>query len=339
MKIIVELISKCNWINNFFSMFWKDKREKKSSDWSKDGVEERFFNSFDGTRIAYYTVGSGNKTFILVNGLGGTYKAWRHLYNYFKDRFRIISWDYRGTYRSSVPEDSTFLRMEDHVRDALLLCEKEGVSSAIWAGWSMGVQLSLEIYRHAPDLFRALILINGTSGRAFDTAFSWKGSAVVLPFIAEIAKRTALPLSFAGRTVTKWKGFIKLMKKAGIVGETLDEEIFASLAKDFATLDIQSYMTIFKTLGEHDAGDVLSRLDLPVLIIAGEKDPFTPQKAAEKMARRIRGSEISIVPGGTHYVPVEYPELLNLRIEKFLKERGILLPVKQIKQDEQLLDN
>jgi hypothetical protein len=28
------------------------------------------------------------------------------------------------------------------------------------------------------------------------------------------------------------------------------------------------------------------------------------------------------VPGGTHYVAVEFPELVSLRVEKFFRERG-----------------
>jgi pimeloyl-ACP methyl ester carboxylesterase len=285
-------------------------------------VEERFFHSFDGTRIVYHVVGEG-PALLLANGLGGTYVAWRHLYNYFKDRFRLLSWDYRGTYRSAAPKDPERLRMEDHVKDALCLCEKEGIATAVWAGWSMGVQLSLEIYRHTPDMFRALVLINGTYGSAFETAFGWKGSATVLPAGATLAQRVALPLSLAGRTVVRWKGFIKVMKKMGLVGDTLDEEVFRDLAKEFATIDVRSYMTIFKSLGEHSAKDVLPKIDVPVLVIAGDRDPFTPKKVAEKMARRIPGAELCVIPGGTHYVPVEYPELVNLRIEKFFREKGV----------------
>ena len=33
-------------------------------------------------------------------------------------------------------------------------------------------------------------------------------------------------------------------------------------------------------------------------------------------------ARLLVVPGGTHYVAVEYPELVNLRIEKFFRERG-----------------
>jgi hypothetical protein len=40
------------------------------------------------------------------------------------------------------------------------------------------------------------------------------------------------------------------------------------------------------------------------------------------MARRTRGSEIMVIPGATHYAPIEYPEMVNLRLDKFFRERG-----------------
>jgi anthranilate/para-aminobenzoate synthase component II len=43
---------------------------------------------------------------------------------------------------------------------------------------------------------------------------------------------------------------------------------------------------------------------------------------AERMARRTRGSEIMVLPGATHYAALEYPEMINLRLEKFFRERG-----------------
>jgi hypothetical protein len=29
-----------------------------------------------------------------------------------------------------------------------------------------------------------------------------------------------------------------------------------------------------------------------------------------------------MIPGATHYAALEYPEMVNLRLEKFLRERG-----------------
>ena len=105
-------------------------------------------------------------------------------------------------------------------------------------------------------------------------------------------------------------------------GRTLDEELWHELAGSFADLDMSLYMHVLELLGEHDASDVLPDVDVPVLVIAGDRDLFTPRSAAERMVREISGAELMVVPGGTHYVAVEQPELVNLRIEKFFGERG-----------------
>src|SRR5690606_5351334 len=104
--------------------------------------------------------------------------------------------------------------------------------------------------------------------------------------------------------------------------KTLDEDIFHQLAGSFADLDMKTYLRILELLGEHDATRTLDSVDVPTLVVAGDRDLFTPRSAAERMARRIPGSELLVVPGGTHYVCVEYPELVNLRFEKFFRERG-----------------
>ena len=66
----------------------------------------------------------------------------------------------------------------------------------------------------------------------------------------------------------------------------------------------------------------LPEVDVPTLVVVGDRDLFTPRKAAEKIVRKVPGAELMVVPGGTHYVAVEYPELINLRLEKFFLERG-----------------
>jgi pimeloyl-ACP methyl ester carboxylesterase len=59
-----------------------------------------------------------------------------------------------------------------------------------------------------------------------------------------------------------------------------------------------------------------------VLVIAGERDPLTPASEAKRMIARLRHGELLIVRGASHYAAVEFPELVNLRIEKFLREHG-----------------
>jgi len=55
-----------------------------------------------------------------------------------------------------------------------------------------------------------------------------------------------------------------------------------------------------------------------VLVVAGTHDTFTPYWLSEEMHDRIPGAEMLTVPGGTHVSPIEQPELLTLRLEKWL---------------------
>ena len=64
-------------------------------------VEERRFVSFDGTAIAYQAVGQG-RPILLCNGLGGGWEAWSHQISSFRDRYRLLCWDYRGLYALSL---------------------------------------------------------------------------------------------------------------------------------------------------------------------------------------------------------------------------------------------
>jgi len=69
----------------------------------------------------------------------------------------------------------------------------------------------------------------------------------------------------------------------------------------------------------HDASDMLPTIRVPTLVIAGERDVFTPRHLSVQMAGRIPNAEMLEIPRGSHAALVEQPELINLRIEKFIR--------------------
>jgi pimeloyl-ACP methyl ester carboxylesterase len=284
---------------------------------------EKSLEGSDGTTIAYHDVGQGH-AMLVSNALVGSFGVWRHLCGFFADRLRILTWDYRGLYGSGVPRNPGRLRVQDHVEDAVAVLGREGVGSLVLMGWSMGVQINFEILRRLGDAVRAMIIVCGTYGRPLETAFNWKGTSMVFPVAARVLARRPGAVSWMGRRISAWPWLLAWARSVGLVGSSLDEELFLDLARDFGGLDARLYTQIFKELGRHDATDMLAQVRVPTLIIAGEVDPFIPRRVAEKMARRIPGAELTMVPGGTHFVPVEHPELVNLRIEKFLCDRGLL---------------
>jgi pimeloyl-ACP methyl ester carboxylesterase len=86
-------------------------------------------------------------------------------------------------------------------------------------------------------------------------------------------------------------------------------------------LDLRVFFGMAKWMQENNARDLLKKISVPVLIIAGEDDIFTPWRISDEMFRTIPGAEILTIPHGSHAAIIEQPELINLRIEKFIRER------------------
>ncbi len=284
-------------------------------------VDEHHVRSFDGTDIAHHTIGEG-PAILLANGLGGSWRAWTHQIGYFQDRHRFVSWDYRGLYGSGPPPDREALEVADQADDAVAVMDHQGLEQVIILGWSMGVQVALEIFRRAPERVKMMVLINGVAGAPWESAFNTPQVGALIPHVLGLVRRAPKFAQAVTERVVLWPETVTWAKRVGLAGQTLDESVFAQLAGSFAGLDMDLYMHTLQLLGEHDARDLLDEVDVPVLVIAGDRDLFTPRSAAEEIVRRVRGAELLVVPGGTHYVAVEYPELVNLRIEKFFRERG-----------------
>jgi pimeloyl-ACP methyl ester carboxylesterase len=258
----------------------------------------------------------------LVNGLGGPFGSWRHQVEYLRDRYWIVSWDYRGLYGSSKPEgDPPRVSMDAHVDDLERVLEETGIERAGFIGWSMGVQVILALFERRPEMVENLTLINGTYGKPLETVGIALSSRVI-PSAVEQLRRIHGVASGLLRRASKWPETVMWMKRLGLVGSTLDEELFREIAGEFGKLDLDLFLRILSALGQHDAAHVLDTVHVPALVITGDRDRFTPRHLAQSMARRIPGGEILVVRGATHYAALEYPELVNLRIEKFLREHG-----------------
>jgi pimeloyl-ACP methyl ester carboxylesterase len=91
--------------------------------------------------------------------------------------------------------------------------------------------------------------------------------------------------------------------------------------KHMVDIDLPMFLRMLRSAGEHTAEDILSKIDVPALVIAGDRDSFTPARYAEAMAAAMPLGELMMVPGATHVVPLERRELVAERIEKFLRER------------------
>jgi pimeloyl-ACP methyl ester carboxylesterase len=285
--------------------------------------------SRDGTRIAYYTTREpfrGAPVIVLANGLGGPRYAWRALIDYLGDRYRFITWDYRGLYGSGRPADgdsADAYSVARHVDDLQAVLQDQGVERAVLVGWSMGVQVCLEAYRRDPSLPTSLVLLNGTFGRPIDTAVPSPAVRRAVGPALLLAERLASPLQRGLRALAAQPEFVGWMKRFGVMAETVEESDFAEVVAMFKTLDVEVYVKNLRALAEHDASRILEQIAVPVLVVTGNRDRMTPHGLSQQMVRRIPRAEILVVRGATHYAAVEFPELIGLRIERFFRDHDL----------------
>jgi pimeloyl-ACP methyl ester carboxylesterase len=287
-------------------------------------VEHRTFQSYDGTPIGFQVAGNPDGVpLLLANGLGGTFSAYRFIIHRFWDDFRFYCWDYRGMYSSGRPVSGyDGLSVECNARDGVyLMKEVIGADECFALGWSKGVQVALEMTRYEPSLIRGLVLHNGTAGRPYETLAGTNKLRDLMPRILRAGQRFDGLISRTTKWAVDVPWLIPLMTRTGMVNGELDENVFRDMAGNFRYLDMHLYVEALLRLGEHDAWDVLPQLTAPTLLIASTHDLMTPLSVMEDMASRIPDARLEIVPGGTHYAAVEFPELINRALERFFSDR------------------
>jgi pimeloyl-ACP methyl ester carboxylesterase len=282
---------------------------------------ESFVEAEDGTRLFVEELGQGEPPVVLTDGIGCDGFAWRYLAPRLGARHRIVHWHLRGHGRSGPPVDPDRLSIEDLARDLKRICDQLDVERPVVAGHSMGVQVALEYYRQNPDDVAALILICGTFGHITKT---FHGTDVLDQVLPALIRGAGM---FPGVARAVWGRVpAALAFRVACAGRELDreriqEEDFQRYWEHAALMDPDVFLRMLRYAGAHDARGFLEEVDVPTLVVAAERDTFTPMELADEMAGAIPHAEIEVIEEASHAAPVEQPDRIAERIEEFLASR------------------
>ncbi|NUN04332.1 MAG: alpha/beta hydrolase [Bdellovibrio sp.] len=278
------------------------------------------FESFDGTPI-YYEVRGEGEPLVLVYGIACIINHWHHQVEYFSKKYKVITFDLRGHQKSNPIADMNHLGMDDLGKDVVGLLAHLKIKKAHFAGHSFGAPLILNIYKMKPELFKSMIFINGFARNPIKGMF---GLDVVEPFFYFVKTQYKAQPDLWN---TLWKMAVDnpmAMYLAAIAGgfnlkvtHFKDIEVYC---RGVARLNLEVFLTMFETLMEYDGEPVLATIEVPALIISGEKDMVTPLRFQYHFKEAIKHSEFVLVPYGSHCTQLDFPDYTNLKIEKFLEE-------------------
>jgi pimeloyl-ACP methyl ester carboxylesterase len=284
----------------------------------EESFSEGFTEGADGTRIHWSAIGQGGPTLVCNDGIGCDGFAWKYLIRDFAHRHRIVRWHYRGHGRSGIPEDRARIGFDDLCGDLHAVLQATRTSKAIFLGHSMGVQVALEYHRRHPEDVVGLVLICGSHGLPLDTFHDSKALKTIFPALFQAAQRWPAAMNLIWRLGSGGELAYQIATHLEVNGKLVHREDFTPYFTHLSGMDPRLFLGMLKNASEHTAWDHLPAIGVPTLIVAGTHDTFTPYWLSEEMNDRIPGSEMLTVPGGTHVAPIEQPELIALRLEKWL---------------------
>ncbi|MDP9035025.1 MAG: alpha/beta hydrolase [Myxococcota bacterium] len=279
----------------------------------------------DGTRLFVRTRTSGHSSSavhaILNDGVLCDGFIWKYLWDELAPIVPLVHWHYRGHGRSATPADPDRIDIAAHADDLSSVRRHVGDPPCVLFGHSMGCQVALEEYRRHPEKVRGLVLLCGSFGNVTSTFHGVPVLELILPKLLALARKSPEMVRAVWSRLPPLLG-LKIALKAGEIDpdRVHAEDILPYLAH-MTHVDFPMFLRMLHAAGEHSASDILSRIDVPVLVVAGERDTFTPAFLAKSMAEAIPRGELLLVPRGSHVAPIEQPELVNAGIKKFLRDR------------------
>lgn len=294
------------------------------SNFFKTSDNEQIFYS-SNFEIDYKTV---HRDVILFNyGLVCSNHHWKYQLEWFHNQgFKILFHDYRGHFQSSGIDHLSKISFLRITQDMNELLDHLKVENTHCIGHSMGVNISLEFARQQPDKVKSMTLLSGTTlpvkGVMFDSN--------LMEYVAPLAEsglhkyREVFQLFWDTQAMNPMT--LKLIHSQGFNEKKVGREYIEIYMNRVAQLGPDLFMQLFKEMQNHDILGNLNEMNIPSLIIGGDKDNVIPFHLQQLLHHQLKTSELYIVKDGSHVPQVDFPELVNERIKIFLKKFITLSP-------------
>ena len=238
----------------------------------------------------YYEVHGTGDPLVLLHGGLCTVETFDGLTPLLAERFRVVVPERRGHGRTAdVAGPITYRVM---AADTVALLDALGIAGAHLVGWSDGAVVAVHVALARPDLVRRMVLI----GQPMNQDGLPPGAHEMLANIAEVLPPMLAEL-YGAVSPDGHEHFAVIVEK--LAGEWRTEPSF--------------------TLEE------LATIAAPCLVMLGDDDLITVAHA-DALRRTIPGSQLAVVPGATHALPMEQPDLVARLAVDFLVAEGARPP-------------
>lgn len=261
------------------------------------------FTENNGTKIFWTEQGAG-EPFLLIAGLGAPNRAWRRITPLLAEKYRVITFDNRGTGETEFPAAEPFT-IPQMASDAKAVLDAANVESAHILGMSMGGMIAQEFALEFPEMTRSLTLtVTACGGKhsvpaESEVYFTLQGGGLSTPEEAFWAMS-------------------KFIYDKNTPREMLEEDIDSRHGQFTKPENFMRQMhAIISWQGSFDR---LKQITAPTLVLHGKNDQLIPCANAKILANEIPNAELVELENSSHIFTTDQTEKSIEVIFQFLSE-------------------
>jgi pimeloyl-ACP methyl ester carboxylesterase len=179
------------------------------------------------------------------------------------------------------------------------------IDKAVLCGISMGGYIALRAYQLFPEKISGLILAD-THSKPDDNAGKQKRFDAIQAVLQY--GRRPYAIGFTGNVFSK-----KSIENKPDAVELIKSSIRRNSIESICA-------TLLALASRTDTTEVLSKINVPTLIVRGKEDKITPAELMEELNKNIKGSKYIEMADCGHLPNLENPEEFNLHMNKLLLE-------------------
>jgi 3-oxoadipate enol-lactonase len=253
-------------------------------------------------RVSYTDNGKSEAPFLIfIHGFPFNKSMWNIQVEAVTDNYHVITYDIRG--HGSSDSGNEDFSIDLFARDLISFMDILKIKKTILCGLSMGGYISLNIISSFTDRIAALVL-SDTNCKA-DTPEATEKRMKAIGNIRENGVE-----KYADESIKN------LFAPESLI--TLKTEVESARQMILKTSEQSLCKTLQALAMRKETCGILNEINVPVLIMAGEKDILTPPAAAQLMHDKIKNSTLKIIHSAGHLSNLENPGEFNYELIKFL---------------------
>jgi 3-oxoadipate enol-lactonase len=240
---------------------------------------------------------------VFSNSLATSFAMWNDQVERLGDRFRILRYDNRGHGSTPLPDMDGPYTIQMLGEDVLGLLDALNIEKVSFCGLSKGGMVGQWLGINASDRLNKLVVSNTAS--YFPNKEMWRDRI-------DMATNDGIP-AIAEASLERW--FTPGYRARS------DTEPTISFARDFILETTrQGYLASSVAIRDMDFRAELKQIDVPTMVIIGEKDPATIPEYGELIADSVPGAKKFVVPDAAHLSNIEQPEIYTRALVDFLSD-------------------